>query len=84
MAKPVTVPPVASSLRLLDRIDYEDAHLARTNQTFTADEWGRLILDVAPRQMLSFASSYTNGARLEPRASKRGSPDGLDPSRHGA
>jgi Protein of unknown function (DUF2867) len=55
MAQRVSVPADVVALKLLDRVDYEDAFAAETSASRTAEQWARLCLEVDPPEMLRMA-----------------------------
>ncbi|QNI08675.1 DUF2867 domain-containing protein [Mycobacterium kubicae] len=48
-ATEVRVPAPVEQLRLLDRIDYQDAYTVRTEAARTPEQWMRAFLEGAPR-----------------------------------
>jgi hypothetical protein len=75
MSQKIPVPAHVAALRLLDRVDYQDAFSLETPVVRTPEEWTRLVLDRAPNVLRSFVryAHLALGLRLAP----RGSPDHL-------
>lgn len=73
MAEQISVPERVSALKLLDRVDYEDAFSVETCAIRTPEEWALLLCDSASPFMRNFIryAHRTLGLRLAP----RGSPD---------
>jgi hypothetical protein len=55
MAHRVPVPAAVVALKVLDRVDYEDAVAAETSASRTAEQWARLCFEVDPPEMLRMA-----------------------------
>jgi hypothetical protein len=55
MARRVAVPAAVVALKVLDRVDYEDAFAAETSASRTAEQWARLCLEADPPEMLRIA-----------------------------
>ena len=55
MAQRMPVPADVVTLKVLDRVDYEDAFAAQTPASRTAEQWARLCLEVDPPQMWRIA-----------------------------
>jgi hypothetical protein len=75
MSQRVSMPARVAALKLLDRVDYQDAFSLETTVVRTPEEWTRLVLDSAPNVLRSFVryAHLALGLRLGP----RGSPDHL-------
>lgn len=73
MSQQVPVPARVAALKVLDRVDYEDAFAVRTPVRHTPEEWVRLGLEGAPPAVRGFIlrAHKALGLRLAP----PGSPD---------
>jgi hypothetical protein len=69
----VPFPESVADLRLLDRMSYSDAFVARTTETRTAEEWMRRALASAPRTLLSGVRAVQTilGLELAPASPER-------------
>ncbi len=50
----VSVPASATALKLLDRVDYQDAYALETRARLTPEEWMRLFLEGSPSALRGF------------------------------
>lgn len=63
MAQMTPVPSDVAMLKVLDRVDYEDAFVAQTPASRTAEQWARLCLESDPPPMWQMAKLVSTEPR---------------------